>query len=162
MSHIGSNPVAGAAAWALAVAVIPAPGVAAGLVSRARRRDRRPLPDPARPTRRRKTHVSVAIAYRAIQHGFDALFTTAAHWIEDLSNAGRTGRLHDALDRYTHPHVLVTRSAISPTALRRPACSTTWSTIGIAGNGRWSSRLPLDGRAARVAAALQWATPARR
>jgi hypothetical protein len=27
--------------------------------------------------------------------------------IEDLSNAGRTGRLHDALDRYTHPHVLV-------------------------------------------------------
>lgn len=58
-------------------------------------------------TGRGKTHLSVAIAYRAIQHGFDALFTTAAHLIEDLSNAGRTGRLHDALDRYTHPHVLV-------------------------------------------------------
>jgi DNA replication protein DnaC len=58
-------------------------------------------------TGRGKTHLSVAIAYRAIQHGFDALFTTAAHLIEDLSNAGRTGRLHDALGRYTHPHVLV-------------------------------------------------------
>jgi DNA replication protein DnaC len=58
-------------------------------------------------TGRGKTHVSVAIAYRAIQHGFDALFTTAAQLIEDLSNAGRKGRLHEALDRYTHPHVLV-------------------------------------------------------
>ena len=58
-------------------------------------------------TGRGKTHLSVAIAYRAIQHGFDALFTTAAQLIEDLSNAGRKGRLHDALDRYTHPHVLV-------------------------------------------------------
>ena len=27
--------------------------------------------------------------------------------IEDLSNAGRRGRLHDALETYTHPHVLV-------------------------------------------------------
>ena len=58
-------------------------------------------------TGRGKTHLSVAIAYRAIQHGFDALFTTAAQLIEDLSNAGRKGRLHGALDRYTHPHVLV-------------------------------------------------------
>ena len=58
-------------------------------------------------TGRGKTHLSVAIAYRAIQHGFDALFTTAAQLIEDLSNAGRTGRLHEALGRYTHPHVLV-------------------------------------------------------
>ncbi len=58
-------------------------------------------------TGRGKTHLSVAIAYRAIQHGFDALFTTAAQLIEDLSNAGRKGRLHEALSRYTHPHVLV-------------------------------------------------------
>ena len=58
-------------------------------------------------TGRGKTHLSVAIAYRAIQHGFDALFTTAAQLIEDLSNAGRKGRLHEALGRYTHPHVLV-------------------------------------------------------
>ncbi len=58
-------------------------------------------------TGRGKTHLSVAIAYRAIQHGFDALFTTAAQLIEDLANASRQGRLHEALDRYTHPHVLV-------------------------------------------------------
>jgi DNA replication protein DnaC len=49
----------------------------------------------------------VAIAYRAIQNGFDALFTTAAHLIEDLSNASQKGRLHEALAPYTHPHVLV-------------------------------------------------------
>jgi DNA replication protein DnaC len=58
-------------------------------------------------TGRGKTHLAVAIGYRAIQNGFDARFTTAAHLIEDLSNAGRHGRLHDALETYTHPHVLV-------------------------------------------------------
>ena len=57
-------------------------------------------------TGRGKTHLAVAIAYRAIQNGFEALFTTAARLIEDLSNAGRNGRLHQALERYTHPHVL--------------------------------------------------------
>ena len=56
---------------------------------------------------RGQIHLSVAIAYRAIQHGFDALFTTATQLSEDLGNASRTGRLHEALDRYTHPHVLV-------------------------------------------------------
>ena len=58
-------------------------------------------------TGRGKTHLAVAIGYRAIQNGFHALFTTAAHLIEDLSNAGRHGRLHGALETYTHPHVLV-------------------------------------------------------
>src|SRR5436309_11101009 len=36
-----------------------------------------------------KTHLAVAIAYRAIQNGFDALFTTATALIEDLSAATR-------------------------------------------------------------------------
>jgi DNA replication protein DnaC len=58
-------------------------------------------------TGRGKTHLAIAIGYRAIQNGFETLFTTAAHLIEDLSNAGRRGRLHDALETYTHPHVLV-------------------------------------------------------
>jgi DNA replication protein DnaC len=58
-------------------------------------------------TGRGKTHLAVAIGYRAIQNGFETLFTTAAHLIEDLSNAGRHGRLHEALETYTHPHVLV-------------------------------------------------------
>lgn len=56
---------------------------------------------------RGKTHLAVAIAYRAIQNGFDARFVTAAELIDDLSSAFRTGRLADALPTYTHPDVLV-------------------------------------------------------
>jgi DNA replication protein DnaC len=56
---------------------------------------------------RGKTHLAVAIGYRAIQNGFETLFTTAAELIEDLSNASQQGRLHEALDTYTHPHVLI-------------------------------------------------------
>ena len=56
---------------------------------------------------RGKTHLAVAIAYRAIQNGFDAIFVTAAELIDDLSAAFRSGRLADALARYVSPHVLV-------------------------------------------------------
>jgi DNA replication protein DnaC len=56
---------------------------------------------------RGKTHLAVAIAYRAIQNGFDALFVTAAALIEELSVASRRGRLREAVANYTHPHVLV-------------------------------------------------------
>jgi DNA replication protein DnaC len=58
-------------------------------------------------TGRGKTHLAVAIAYRAVQNGFDALCTTAAALIDDLSSASREGRLREALLTYTHPHVLV-------------------------------------------------------
>ena len=40
---------------------------------------------------RGKTHLAIAIAYRAMQNGFDALFTTAAQLIEELSSASREG-----------------------------------------------------------------------
>lgn len=56
---------------------------------------------------RGKTHLAVAIAYRAIQNGFDARFVTAAELIDDLSAAFRAGRLAEALTTYTHPNVLV-------------------------------------------------------
>lgn len=56
---------------------------------------------------RGKTHLAIAIAYRAMQNGFDALFTTAAELIDDLSVAGREGRLREALAEYVRPHVLV-------------------------------------------------------
>lgn len=59
------------------------------------------------PTGTGKTSLSIAIAYRAIQNGFDALFTTAAELIDDLENATREGKLRTALTKYTHPHVLV-------------------------------------------------------
>jgi hypothetical protein len=58
-------------------------------------------------TGRGKTHLAVAIAYRAIQNGFDARFITAAALIDDLSHASERGRFREALALYTHPHVLV-------------------------------------------------------
>ena len=54
-----------------------------------------------------KTHLAVAIAYRAIQNGYDARFASAADLIDRLALASREGRLADALQPYTHPHVLV-------------------------------------------------------
>ncbi len=56
---------------------------------------------------RGKTHLAVAIGYRAIQNGFDALFVTAAELIEDLSVASHDNQLADALVRYVSPHVLI-------------------------------------------------------
>jgi DNA replication protein DnaC len=56
---------------------------------------------------RGKTHLAIAVAYRAIQNGFDAFFTTAAALIDDLSAAFRTGELAHALPTYTHPAILV-------------------------------------------------------
>jgi DNA replication protein DnaC len=56
---------------------------------------------------RGKTHLAIAVAYRAIQNGFDAAFTTAAALIDDLSAAFRAGELAHALPAYTHPAVLV-------------------------------------------------------
>lgn len=58
-------------------------------------------------TGRGKTHLAISLAYRAMQNGFDALFTNCAELIDDLSCAGREGRLRDALARYLKPHVLV-------------------------------------------------------
>ena len=58
-------------------------------------------------TGRGKTHLAIAIAYRAIQNGFDARFTTAAALIDDLSRASRDGRMREAIAQYTHPNVLV-------------------------------------------------------
>lgn len=58
-------------------------------------------------TGRGKTHLAIALSYRAIQNGFDALFTTAAALIDDLSRASREGRMREALAAYTHPDVLV-------------------------------------------------------
>lgn len=56
---------------------------------------------------RGKTHLAIAIAYRALQNGFDARFSTAAELIDDLSSASRDGRLREALHEYVRPHVLV-------------------------------------------------------
>ncbi|MGH2610128.1 MAG: IS21-like element helper ATPase IstB [Tepidiformaceae bacterium] len=54
-----------------------------------------------------KTHLGIAIAYRAIQHGADARFVGADGLIAELSRAATKGRLDAALEPYLHPHVLV-------------------------------------------------------
>jgi DNA replication protein DnaC len=59
------------------------------------------------PPGRGKTHLGVALAYRAIQNGFEARFTTADQLIGDLSSAAARGQLEEALEPFLHPHVLV-------------------------------------------------------
>jgi len=54
-----------------------------------------------------KSHLCVAIAYRAIQHGYEARFVGADALIGDLSRAASKGRLDAALAPFLHPHVLV-------------------------------------------------------
>jgi DNA replication protein DnaC len=56
---------------------------------------------------RGKTHLAIAIAYRAIQLGFDARFVTAAELIDELSRAGADGRLREVLATYVQPTALV-------------------------------------------------------
>lgn len=56
---------------------------------------------------RGKTHLAVAIAYRAIQNGFNAFFVTAAALIEQLSRASADGRMREALAVFLQPHLLV-------------------------------------------------------
>lgn len=51
-----------------------------------------------------KTHLCVSIAYKAIQNGFNARFTTAAALINELRVADD---LNAALKPYVQPHVLV-------------------------------------------------------
>jgi DNA replication protein DnaC len=56
---------------------------------------------------RGKTHIAIAIAYRAIQNGFEARFVTAAALIDELHAASLGGTLRDAIAQYVQPHVLV-------------------------------------------------------
>jgi DNA replication protein DnaC len=56
---------------------------------------------------RGKTHLAVAIAYRAIQNGFTARFTGASALIDELGAASRAGRLREATAAWVEPHVLV-------------------------------------------------------
>ncbi len=54
-----------------------------------------------------KSHLCIAIAYRAIQHGYDARFVGADALIGELSRAAAKGRLTAALLPFLQPHVLV-------------------------------------------------------
>jgi len=54
-----------------------------------------------------KTHLAIAIAYKAIQNGGTAVFREANHLIEELSEATRRGTLRQAIEPYLHTDVLV-------------------------------------------------------
>lgn len=56
---------------------------------------------------RGKTHLAIALAYRAIQNGFEARFVSASALIDELCAASRTGTLRETTAGYVHPHVLV-------------------------------------------------------
>lgn len=54
-----------------------------------------------------KTHLCIAIAYKAIQNGFTARFTTATNLVNELTAAVSQKRLEELLTEYLDPHVLV-------------------------------------------------------
>lgn len=56
---------------------------------------------------RGKTHLAIAIAYRAIQNGFTARFVGASALIDELAEAARLGRLREATAAWALPDVLV-------------------------------------------------------
>ena len=87
---------------------------------------------------RGKTHLAVAIAYKAILNGFDALFITAAELIEELSGAAEEGRMHNALKRYIVPAVLVL-DEVGYLSLRDNAANVLYHVI----NRRYLKRKPI-------------------
>jgi len=56
---------------------------------------------------RGKTHLAIAMAYKAIQNGYEAFFTTAAALLNGLHRGAAAGELEEALVTYIEPHVLV-------------------------------------------------------
>jgi DNA replication protein DnaC len=87
---------------------------------------------------RGKTHLAIAIAYKAILNGYDALFTTAAELIEDLDVAADAGRLHEAIKRYVAPSVLVI-DEVGYLTLRASAANVLYHVV----NRRYLKRKPI-------------------
>lgn len=54
-----------------------------------------------------KTHLSVALGLKAIEHGYRVLFSTAANMIASLTRALAEGKLEEKLKTYTVPRLLV-------------------------------------------------------
>jgi DNA replication protein DnaC len=54
-----------------------------------------------------KTHLSVGLGIKAIEHGYRVLFTTAANMIATLTRALAEGKLEDKLKTYTVPRLLI-------------------------------------------------------
>lgn len=54
-----------------------------------------------------KTHLCIAIAYKAIQYGHDARFVRACDLIDELAAASKDQRLREATAAYLEPRVLI-------------------------------------------------------
>ncbi len=54
-----------------------------------------------------KTHLSVGLGIKAIEHGYRVLFTTAANMITTLTKALAEGKFEDKLKTYTVPRLLI-------------------------------------------------------
>lgn len=54
-----------------------------------------------------KTALCIALAYKAIQYGADALFVTCTELITDLATARNSGCWNDVLARYLDPDILI-------------------------------------------------------
>jgi DNA replication protein DnaC len=56
---------------------------------------------------RGKTHLAIAIACRAIENGYDALFVSASQLVDSVARFAKRGRARHALARYLRPQLLV-------------------------------------------------------
>jgi DNA replication protein DnaC len=54
-----------------------------------------------------KTHLSIALAIKALAAGYSALFTTLTHLAEALDTASYPGLVRQRLRRYTTPSILI-------------------------------------------------------
>ncbi len=60
-----------------------------------------------------KTHLSVGLGIKAIEHGYRVLFGTAAAMIAILTRALSEGRLEEKLKVYTAPRLLIVVDGLS-------------------------------------------------
>ena len=99
-----------------------------------------------------KSHLRVAIAYRAIQHGDEARFVGADHLIGDLSRAASKGGWTPRSSRICTRSCSSSMSwATSPTPPMQRTYSIASSTTAICSAGRCCSRpTPLESFGARV------------
>ena len=86
---------------------------------------------------RGKTHLAVAIAYRAIQNGFDAISRPRPRSSTTCRRRfGRASSRRPSRRTRIQPCSSSMRSAISPTGPMPPTCSSTSSTSGTVANAR--------------------------
>jgi len=87
---------------------------------------------------RGKTHLAIALAYKAILNGYDSMFITAAELIEDLHIAANRSKLHERLKRYVAPSVLVI-DEVGYLSLRDNAANVLYHVV----NARYLKRHPI-------------------